>query len=154
AQARERADSARRRTERLQSLLTETSNQIGGWANNIKHNGMRQAGSVTIIEQLSVQAASIGDVTKTVGRVSDQTNLLALNAAIEAARAGDHGRGFAVVADEVRALAETSEKSAQAIQRHADSIQEEVRQSAGSVREAAQTAFQESRNGADLAKRL
>ena len=70
----------------------------------------------SIIEQLSQQAASIGDVTKTVGHVSDQTNLLALNAAIEAARAGDHGRGFAVVADEVRALAETSEKSAREAQ--------------------------------------
>ena len=116
AQARDRAESARRRTETLQGQLVETSNQIGAWANNIKHNGERQAGSVSIIEQLSQQAASIGDVTKTVGHVSDQTNLLALNAAIEAARAGDHGRGFAVVADEVRALAETSEKSAREAQ--------------------------------------
>ncbi|MGA9894765.1 MAG: methyl-accepting chemotaxis protein, partial [Xanthobacteraceae bacterium] len=109
-QARERADHARRRTEALQSLIVETSNQIGVWANNIKHNGERQGDSVSVIEKLSQQAANIGDVTKTVGHVSDQTNLLALNAAIEAARAGDHGRGFAVVADEVRALAETSEK--------------------------------------------
>jgi methyl-accepting chemotaxis protein len=143
AQARERADSARRRTERLQSLLTETSNQIGGWANNIKHNGARQAGSVTIIEQLSVQAASIGDVTKTVGQVSDQTNLLALNAAIEAARAGDHGRGFAVVADEVRALAETSEKSALDAQRLAEQIQEQVTSIAATIRIAADGAAAE-----------
>ena len=57
---------------------------------------------------------------RAVSRISDQTNLLALNAAIEAARAGDHGRGFAVVADEVRALAETSEKSAQEVQKLAD----------------------------------
>jgi len=126
AQARDRAESARRRTETLQGQLVETSNQIGAWANNIKHNGERQAGSVSIIEQLSQQAASIGDVTKTVGHVSDQTNLLALNAAIEAARAGDHGRGFAVVADEVRALAEASEKSAREAQNLAGSIQEQV----------------------------
>jgi methyl-accepting chemotaxis protein len=106
-QARDRAETVRRRTETLEGLLLETSNQIGAWAGNIKHNGERQAGSVPIIERLSQQAASIGDVTNTVSHVSDQTNLLALNAAIEAARAGDHGRGFAVVADEVRALAET-----------------------------------------------
>ena len=91
-QARERADVSRRRTEALQRLITDSSNQIGAWANNIKQNGERQACSVVLIEKLSQQAASIGDVTKTVGHVSDQTNLLALNAAIEAARAGDHGR--------------------------------------------------------------
>jgi len=107
AQARGRSEGARRRTDALEALLIETSNQIGMWASNIKHNGDRQAGTVEIMAQLIEQAASIGDVTKTVSHVSDQTNLLALNAAIEAARAGDHGRGFAVVADEVRALAET-----------------------------------------------
>ena len=115
-QARDRSEGARRRTDALETLLIETSNQIGTWAGNIKHNGDRQAGTVEIMAQLSQQAASIGDVTKTVSHVSDQTNLLALNAAIEAARAGDHGRGFAVVADEVRALAETSEKSARDVQ--------------------------------------
>ena len=143
AQARDRADSARRRTETLQGQLVETSNQIGAWANNIKHNGERQAGSVSIIEQLSQQAASIGDVTKTVGHVSDQTNLLALNAAIEAARAGDHGRGFAVVADEVRALAEASEKSAREAQNLAGSIQEQVTSVAAMIKAAADGAAAE-----------
>ena len=87
-QARDRAEGARRRTEAVELLLLETSSQIGTWAGNIKHNGDRQAGTVDIMAQLSEQAASIGDVTKTVSQVSDQTNLLALNAAIEAARAG------------------------------------------------------------------
>ena len=121
-QARDRAEQARRRTEALQGLVVESSNLITAWANNVKHNGERQAASVSIIEKLSEQAAKIGDVTKTVGHVSDQTNLLALNAAIEAARAGDHGRGFAVVADEVRALAEASEKSAKEAQNLASRI--------------------------------
>ena len=142
-QARDRAESARRRTEALQGLLAETSNQIGAWASNIKHNGERQAGSVAIIEQLSQQAASIGEVTKTVGQVSDQTNLLALNAAIEAARAGDHGRGFAVVADEVRALAETSEKSARDAQDLAEQIQEQVKSVAAMIKAAADGAAAE-----------
>ena len=91
----------------------------------------------------SKQAASIGDVTKTVGHVSDQTNLLALNAAIEAARAGDHGRGFAVVADEVRALAEASEKSAREAQNLAGSIQEQVTSVAAMIKAAADGAAAE-----------
>jgi methyl-accepting chemotaxis protein len=134
--ARDQAELARRRTDSLQRLLAETSNQIGSWASNIKHNAERQAGSVSIVEQLSQNAAGIGDVTKTVGHVSDQTNLLALNAAIEAARAGDHGRGFAVVADEVRALAETSEKSARETQALAGHIQDQVRSIASMIKAA------------------
>ena len=136
-QARDRAEGARRRTEAVESLLLETSSQIGTWAGNIKHNGDRQAGTVDIMAQLSEQAASIGDVTKTVSQVSDQTNLLALNAAIEAARAGDHGRGFAVVADEVRALAETSEKSAQDVQSLAAQIETQVGSMASIIKTAA-----------------
>jgi len=142
-QARDRAEGARRRTEAVESLLLETSSQIGTWAGNIKHNGDRQAGTVDIMAQLSEQAASIGDVTKTVSQVSDQTNLLALNAAIEAARAGDHGRGFAVVADEVRALAETSEKSALDVQSLAAQIEAQVGSMASIVKTAAATATEE-----------
>jgi len=142
-QARDRAEGARRRTEAVESLLLETSGQIGTWAGNIKHNGDRQAGTVGIMAQLSEQAASIGDVTKTVSQVSDQTNLLALNAAIEAARAGDHGRGFAVVADEVRALAETSEKSARDVQGLAGKIETQVVSMASIIKTAATMAMAE-----------
>lgn len=145
--ARSLADSVRRRTETLQGLLLETSNVIGAWASNIKHNGDRQSASVAMIEQLSQQAESIGDVTKAVGQVSDQTNLLALNAAIEAARAGDHGRGFAVVADEVRALAETSEKSARDALNLAGQIQEQVKAVASTITSAAAAAVAEAENG-------
>jgi methyl-accepting chemotaxis protein len=142
-QARDRAESARRRTDALESLLVETASQIGTWAGNIKHNGDRQAGTVGIMAHLNRQAASIGDVTKTVSDVSDQTNLLALNAAIEAARAGDHGRGFAVVADEVRALAEASEKSARDVQGLAAQIETQVGSVASIIKTAAGTATAE-----------
>jgi len=139
-QARDRSEGARRRTDTLETLLVETSNQIGTWAGNIKHNGDRQSGTVDIMARLSEQAVSIGDVTKTVSHISDQTNLLALNAAIEAARAGDHGRGFAVVADEVRALAETSEKSARDVQNLAAQIETQVASVASIIQSAAETA--------------
>jgi methyl-accepting chemotaxis protein len=138
--AREKADNTRRRTELLQGLLNEASSQIAAWAGNIKQNGERQAGSISVVMQLSRQAVSIADVTKTVGHVSDQTNLLALNAAIEAARAGDHGRGFAVVADEVRALAETSERSARDAQDLATQIQQDVESIASVIKSAADAA--------------
>jgi methyl-accepting chemotaxis protein len=142
-QARGRSESARERTDMLRGVLTETVNQVGTWAGNIKHNAERQAGAIANIEQLSQQAASIGDVTKTVGHVADQTNLLALNAAIEAARAGDHGRGFAVVADEVRALAESSEKGAREAQHLAAQIQEHVKSVAALVKAAVDDATAE-----------
>ncbi len=143
AQSRERADAARRRTEILQGILAETSNQIGAWAGNIRHNGERQAESIAVIEELRRQAAKIGDVTKTVSDVSDQTNLLALNAAIEAARAGDQGRGFAVVADEVRALAEASEKSAGDVQNLAENIDTQVSAITATIKAAAEGATAE-----------
>ncbi len=143
AQARDRSEGARRRTDALEALLIETANQIGMWASNIKNNGDKQAGIVEIMAQLSEKAASIGDVTKTVSHVSDQTNLLALNAAIEAARAGDHGRGFAVVADEVRALAEASEKSARDVQNLAAQIETQVGSVSSTIRTAAETAMSE-----------
>jgi methyl-accepting chemotaxis protein len=146
-QGRGRAESARERTDTLQGLLADTVNRIGTWASNIKHNAERQAGAIANIEQLSQQAASIGDVTKTVGHVADQTNLLALNAAIEAARAGDHGRGFAVVADEVRALAESSEKGASEAQQLAGQIQEQVKSVAALIKAAADDAAAEADKG-------
>jgi len=140
AQARDRAVTARGRTDALQKLIADSSNVISAWANNIKLNGERQAQSVAVMNRLSEQAASIGGVTKAISHVSDQTNLLALNAAIEAARAGDHGRGFAVVADEVRGLAESSEKSARHAQSLASQIQDEVKGISALIADAAQGA--------------
>ena len=60
----------------------------------IERNAERQTASVAIIAELDRRARDIGEITRTVSRISDQTNLLALNAAIEAARAGDQGRGL------------------------------------------------------------
>jgi len=152
--ARGRAADTRRQTEAAQLVLAETSLLIGNSVRAIERNAERQAGSVDVIGELERRAAEIADITRIISGISDQTNLLALNAAIEAARAGDHGRGFAVVAEEVRALAETSEKSAQTIQGHADSIQKEVRQIAGVIKTAASTAIEEARNGLELAEKL
>ncbi|HZZ70360.1 MAG TPA: methyl-accepting chemotaxis protein [Phenylobacterium sp.] len=145
--ARNQAEGSRRRTEALQIVLVETATQITSSVRAIERNADRQSASIAIIEELERRARDIGEITKTVSRISDQTNLLALNAAIEAARAGDHGRGFAVVADEVRALAETSDASAQQVQSLAEAIQTDVRGVAAAVNKAAETATGEARSG-------
>jgi methyl-accepting chemotaxis protein len=148
--ARSQAEASRRRTEAVELVLAESAVQIGTSVRAIERNGTRQGSSVQVAGELERRAQAIGEITGAVSRISDQTNLLALNAAIEAARAGDHGRGFAVVADEVRALAETSEKSAQDVQKLATAIQADVREVAASLQKAAETAVSESRAGTEV----
>jgi methyl-accepting chemotaxis protein len=153
-EARRQAEGSRRRTEAVEVVLAETAVQIGTSVRAIERNGARQSASVEVITELENRAKDIGEITRAVSRISDQTNLLALNAAIEAARAGDHGRGFAVVADEVRSLAETSEKSAQDVQRLAGAIQTAVREIAAALQKAATTAISEAKAGNTAARTL
>jgi methyl-accepting chemotaxis protein len=145
--ARHEADNSERRTATVQVVLAETAGQITASVRAIEQNIARQQASVAVIAELERRAADIGEITRTVSRISDQTNLLALNAAIEAARAGEHGRGFAVVAEEVRALAEISEKSAAEIQDFAGIIQQDVVSIVGTVTEAAKIAAAEAQSG-------
>lgn len=148
--ARGEAETSRRRTESLQVVLSETAVQITASVRAIERSAERQQASVNVISVLERQALDIGEITRSVGRISDQTNLLALNAAIEAARAGDQGRGFAVVADEVRALAETSEQNAGEVQELAEAVQAQVRAVVGAVTAAAAAAADEARAGSGV----
>lgn len=70
--------------------------------------------NVSIKDSEKVQ--QINSLTDDILSIASQTNLLALNASIEAARVGDAGKGFAVVASEISSLADSSKKTASAIQ--------------------------------------
>jgi methyl-accepting chemotaxis protein len=152
--ARTEADSSERRTATVQLALVDTAGQITASVRAIEQNIARQQASVTVIAELERRARDIGEITRTVSRISDQTNLLALNAAIEAARAGDQGRGFAVVAEEVRALAEISEKRALEVQNFAETIQHDVVEIVRAVAGAAARAEAEAKSGITVVETL
>ena len=150
----EMAELSGSRSEALKSRLDQAAGAILKLVESVKLASERQHASVTMMNELEQQAASINEAVKQVMRIADQTNLLALNAAIEAGRAGKHGKGFAVVADTVRALAEVSEKSANDIARLADSIQEQVRNVSGSVKASAENAVREAEKGGVVTEQL
>lgn len=153
-ESRSRADASRQKTLALQGTLAETSGMIRLSTEAVTRNSQRQTASIAVIAELDRRAVEIGEITRTVAKISDQTNLLALNAAIEAARAGDHGRGFAVVAEEVRALAGVSEKTAADVRAEADGIQAQIRQIVSSVREAAEIAVTDAAKAATAIESL
>ncbi|MFJ3046038.1 methyl-accepting chemotaxis protein [Herbaspirillum chlorophenolicum] len=87
--------------QNVNHAMTAVSQTVG----SIATIGTYIESSLNTYRELTLQAATIGNIVGVIHEISSQTNLLALNAAIEAARAGESGRGFAVVAAEVKRLA-------------------------------------------------
>lgn len=109
--------------EELVASIEEISRQVSQ-ATSVSHQAVEEANqSATIMNGLSDDAQSIGDVIELIDSIAAQTNLLALNATIEAARAGEAGRGFAVVAAEVKELASQTTKATENIGARISSVQ-------------------------------
>ena len=145
---------SKERSDILQTLIENVSNEISNLVDNIGTASDKQTASVAMMSELEQLASNIGETVKQVTRIADQTNLLALNVAIEAGRAGQHGKGFTVVADTVRSLAEVSEKSALDIAAQIERIQQQSRQVSDSVQESATTALEEVEKGRLVSSQL
>jgi len=99
------------RTEKTTSSAKKGKDELSNIVEMIISATTQTKETAKVVNELLVQAKSVGEIVNTISGISEQTNLLALNAAIEAARAGEAGKGFAVVSDEIRKLAEESKNA-------------------------------------------
>jgi methyl-accepting chemotaxis protein len=89
------------------------------------------------IREVSEASKDISNIIDIISGLAGQTKLLALNASIEAARAGEAGAGFSIVAGEIGSLAQ---KSAEAVKKTTQLIENSIRTASASTEIAQKTA--------------
>jgi methyl-accepting chemotaxis protein len=126
-------------TEQLASSVQEIGRQVAR-STQVAGKAVEEAKLTdATVQTLAAGAQKIGDVVTIIHDIAGKTNLLALNATIEAARAGDAGKGFAVVASEVKALANQTAKATEEIALQIRAIQETTQISAQSIQRVSET---------------
>lgn len=91
------AKDIRERAQYAKETALDKSDAVRSSKKDIRDSLAKTLNDAKVIEQISVLAESVVEIT-------GQVNLLSLNAGIEAARAGERGKEFATVAEEIRNL--------------------------------------------------
>lgn len=109
------AKDIRERAQYAKETALDKSDAVRSSKKDIRDSLAKTLNDAKVIEQISVLAESVVEIT-------GQVNLLSLNAGIEAARAGERGKEFATVAEEIRNLTDQSKKYAENIQWAIDEV--------------------------------
>jgi methyl-accepting chemotaxis protein len=167
------------RTNELLQLLTESIESVAGRAERARTLGRgvlaaAETGRVAVEETIAAtreihrrfqaigaavralegRSEAIGEIASFLEKVMHATRLLGLNASIIASEAGDQGKRFAVVADRVRAMATETGHSIEEITKLVGSVQADIVQAGGAVRDGQHTVQAGERCSLDAGVRL
>ncbi len=109
------AKDIRERALYAKETALDKSDAVRSSKKDIRDSLAKTLNDAKVIEQISVLAESVVEMT-------GQINLLSLNAGMEAARAGEAGRELGTIADEICKLSDQSQKYAENIQWAIDEV--------------------------------
>lgn len=109
------AKDIRERALYAKEMALDKSDAVRNSKKDIRDSLAKTLNDAKLIEQISVLAESVVEIT-------EQVNRLSLNAGIEAARAGEAGKEAAAIANEIRNLTDQSKKYAENIQWAIDEV--------------------------------